>query len=229
MTPGVKLEALIRPPRVPSPRPPLLVLLHGVGADEEDLLPVAAALDPRFLVASLRAPHEALRLGYAWYALDWSTTPPGYDATQARSSVDALVATLPRLAEANGADPARTFLLGFSQGAVMALEVALARPDLVRGAVLHSGRALPGVLRRAAPDALLRGLELLVVHGTEDAVLPVGCSREIRDLLAPVLDDRLTYRERPGGHEVTGDTLADVQAWLSARLGAGPAAGGAGG
>lgn len=225
----MKLEALICPPRAPSPRPPLLVLLHGVGADEEDLLPLAQALDPRLLVASLRAPHEAPRLGFAWYALDWRTTPPGYDPAQAQASVDALIARLPALVAEHGTDPARTFLLGFSQGAVMALEVALARPDLVRGAILHSGRALPGVLRRAAPDALLRALEVLVVHGVDDPVLPVGCSREIRALLAPVLEDRLTYREHPGGHEVTGDTLGDVQAWLSARLGAGPAVGGAGG
>ena len=62
-------------PRSPSERPPLLVLLHGIGTDEEDLLPLAQFLDPRFLVVSARAPHEAEPMGFRWYAIDWAATP----------------------------------------------------------------------------------------------------------------------------------------------------------
>jgi phospholipase/carboxylesterase len=216
-----RFVSVVREPEVPSPRPPVLVMLHGVGADELDLLPVADALDPRLLTVSLRAPYETEPMGYAWYALDWSTTPPAPSVDQAEASRAALVAYLPELAERTGGDPDRLFLFGFSQGAAMALAVALTRPDLVRGAVIHSARVLPFLrdpVRRPLPSALSR-LEALVLHGTEDDVIPVESGREVRDLLAPLLGERLTYREHDAGHFVTSESARDAARWIEARLG----------
>jgi phospholipase/carboxylesterase len=212
--------SVVREPEVPSPRPPLVVLLHGVGADELDLLPVADALDPRLLTVSLRAPYETDPMGYAWYAVDWSTAPPEPNADQAEASRAALAAYLPELTARAGGDPDRLFLFGFSQGAAMALAVALTRPELVRGAVIHSARVLPFLrdpVRRALPSALSR-LEALVLHGTEDDVIPVESGREVRDLLTPLLGERLAYREHDGGHFVTSESAREAARWIDARI-----------
>lgn len=216
---SVDLVFAVRPPARPSARPPLLVLLHGLGADEHDLLPLAPHLDPRLLTVSVRAPRDAQALGYAWYDLDWSTVPPAYDAAQAEESRAALVALLPDLVRRHGTDPARTFLFGFSQGAAMALEVALTRPDLVRGAVIHSGRLLDGLGGRVARGPALDRLEALVLHTVDDPILPVERGREIRDLLEPLLGARLLYAEHEGEHGITPRTLDDARWWLTARLG----------
>lgn len=206
-----------RPPPVASPRPPLLVLLHGIGADENDLAPVADALDPRLHAVSLRAPYEAEPMGFAWYAIDWRTSPPTPDLAQAEASLARLIPFLAGLPATLGTDPARTFLFGFSQGATMALALALARPELARGVILHSGRALPGIERRV--HAPLDALEVLVLHGIHDDVLPVERGREIRDLLAPLLGERLRYREHDAGHFVSEASLADATAWIAERVG----------
>lgn len=212
------LLTLVREPEVASRHPPLLVLLHGIGADELDLLPLAEALDPRLLAVSLRGPHEAEPMGYAWYALDWSATPPRPDLAQAERSREEVAATLEDVASRTGADPARTFLFGFSQGATMAIAVALTRPELARGVILHSGRMLQGIERRAAPPERLGRLEALILHGIHDDVLPVERGREMRDALARILGPRLEYREHEAGHFVTPDSIADAARWLSARL-----------
>jgi phospholipase/carboxylesterase len=215
----VSLVHRIRPPSAPAPRPPLAILLHGIGADEEDLLGLAPALDPRLLLVSPRAPHQAAPMGHAWYAIDWSTRPPAIDAGQAESSRDRLAAFVEEVVARQGADPGRVLLLGFSQGAIMGLGLALARPDLVRGVVAHSGRLLPGFLSAAAPaDALFR-LEVLVQHGSGDDVVPVERGREARDLLAPLLGPRVSYREYAQGHTISEESLADAAAWLAARAG----------
>jgi phospholipase/carboxylesterase len=213
------LHYVTREPSEPSPRPPLLVLLHGVGADEQDLLPLAGAMAPRFFCACVRAPYEAEPMGYSWYAMDWRTHPPTFDLAQAEESRAAVAALLPELPARHGSDPARTFLFGFSQGAAIALAVALTRPELVRGAVIHSGGMLPGIAERIAPPQALAHVEVLVLHGTDDEVVPVERGRRMRDLLAPFLGDRLTYREHDGGHYVTEATLDDAAAWLAARAG----------
>jgi phospholipase/carboxylesterase len=214
----VGLVSLIREPSVASERPPLLVLLHGIGADELDLLDVAQALDPRLRAASLRGPQETEPMGYAWYALDWRSMPPTPDLAQAERSREEVAATLEEIASRTGADPGSTFLFGFSQGATMALAVALTRPELARGVILHSGRMLQGLERRVAPPGRLARLEALVLHGVHDDVLPVECGREMRDALVPILGPRLEYREHEAGHFVTPDSIADAARWLSARI-----------
>jgi phospholipase/carboxylesterase len=194
------------------------VLLHGVGADEHDLLPLVPHLDRRLLAVSLRAPREADVMGYSWFDIDWSTAPPRYDLAQAEESRAGLVALLPELVRRHHTDPTRTFLLGFSQGAAVALAVALTRPDLVRGVVVHSGRLFPDLADRVAPPPALARLDALVLHGVDDPVLPVERGREIRDFLAPLLGDRLQYAEHEGEHGVTPESLEDVRGWLAARL-----------
>jgi phospholipase/carboxylesterase len=215
----VSLVHRIRRPAAHSHRPPLLVLLHGIGADEEDLLGLAPALDPRFLVVSPRAPHLARPMGYAWYAIDWSTRPPTVDADQAEASRELLATFVAETVARHGADPGRVFLLGFSQGAILALGLSLARPDLVRGAVAHSGRLLPVFLSGAAAPEALSGLEVLLQHGSDDDVVPVERGREARDLLAPLLGERASYREYDLGHSISEESLADAAAWLAARAG----------
>jgi phospholipase/carboxylesterase len=118
---------------------------------------------------------------------------------------------------AYGANPRQVYMMGFSQGAIMSAGVALTRPDLVAGAVLMSGRILPDIRPIMATPEQLKGLPLLVVHGTQDRVLPIHYGRESRDLLSTLPVD-LTYHEYAMGHEVTEESLEDVLGWLRGRL-----------
>ena len=206
------------PPRVPGARPPLLVLLHGIGADEGDLLPLASHLDPRFRVISARAPHEAEPMGYRWYAIDWTATPPRGDPEEIAGSRDLLARFVAEATTAYGADPSRVFLFGFSQGAIMSLALLLARPDLVRGVVAHSGRLsrLPGP--DPAPEALAHA-EVLILHGQEDEVVPAAQGRKAYEVLEPLLGARVAYRAFDGlGHGISEESLAEAARWLTARL-----------
>jgi phospholipase/carboxylesterase len=212
----VTLEHLVRRPERAVGRPPLVVLLHGLGADETDLFGLAPALDRRFLVVAPRAPREAVPVGFAWYDVDWYRVPPRADEQQAAESQGALVRFLGEVVRAYGVDPARVWLLGFSQGASMAMGVALAQPGLVRGVVAHSGRLVHRFLP-AAPPAGLAGFPVLWQHGRGDAVVPVGCGHEARERLPP-LGVRLDYREYDIGHEIDDRSLRDLAGWLSARL-----------
>ncbi len=206
------------PPRLASDRPPLLLLLHGIGADEEDLLPLATALDPRFHVVSVRAPHLAEPMGYRWYAIDWTATPPRGDPAEIAASRDLLARFVEEAPAALGTDPARAFLLGFSQGAILSLALLLARPALVRGVVAHSGRLarLPGP--EPTPEALA-GTEVLLLHGAADDVVPAALGRKAGEVLSALLGPRVEHREIPGlGHEISPESLALAAAWLSKRL-----------
>jgi phospholipase/carboxylesterase len=203
---------------VTSERPPVVFLLHGVGADEEDLLPLARGLDPRLLVVAVRAPDEEGPVGFRWYRIDWATTPPRADPEEVARSRERLGRFVEEATRALGADPARVFLYGFSQGAIMSLALLLARPDLVRGVVAHSGRLvkLPGV--EPAPAALARA-HVLLLHGAEDEVVTVDLGRKAREVLRPLLGDRLAYREYPRlGHAISEESAGDAARWLASQV-----------
>ncbi len=197
--------------------PPLLLLLHGVGSNEQDLFALAPYLDRRFLVVSARAPVALDYGGYGWFRIDFTPRGMVADVEQARKSLRLLPGFVDELVETYGADAGRVYLLGFSQGAMMSLALTLIRPEMVAGVVAMSGR-LPRQALEVEPDReALKGKPALVTHGLYDPVLPVENGRAVRDYLA-ALAVELTYREYPMQHEVSAESLGDVAGWLTQRL-----------
>jgi phospholipase/carboxylesterase len=214
--PHLSLTHLVRRPRA-ADRPPLLVLLHGYGSNEQDLLGLAPYLDPRLLIVSPRAPHTLMPGGYAWFSLDFTPEGIGVERQQAEASRALVADFVAEAVTAYAADPARVFLGGFSQGGMLTAAVVLTRPELLAGALLLSGMAQRELLPALAPHEQLAGKPILVQHGIYDQVLPVELARAGRDLLAG-LPVALTYREYPMAHEISAVSLGDMAAWLAARL-----------
>jgi len=201
-------------PREPAP---LLLLLHGVGSNEQDLIGLAHALDPRFFVVSARAPITVRHGSYAWYPVQFTSTGHIIDPDEAERSRMLILKFVEELIQSYNIDPERVFLMGFSQGCIMSLAAALTAPKNFAGVVGMSGRLLPDILTRTAPDQELRGLPVIIVHGTQDTVLSIEDGRAIRDALQRLPVD-LTYREYPIGHQVSQQSLADITEWLTERL-----------
>ncbi|MBK9314327.1 MAG: alpha/beta fold hydrolase [Acidobacteria bacterium] len=198
-------------------RPPLLLLLHGFGSNEDDLFSLAPYLDERFLVISARAPVALGPMSYAWFSLGF--TPEGVliNAEEAESSRLTISRFIDELIDYYRVDSQAIYLMGFSQGAMMSLSTALNSPGTVAGVVAMSGRLLPQTAAQVKdPDALF-GLPIFVLHGTRDMVLPVHHGRATRDLLTSLPVD-LQYREYEMGHEVSAQSLEDIAEWLKARL-----------
>lgn len=195
----------------PQPAPALL-LLHGRGADESDLLPLAEALDPRLFTIALRGPLAFPFGGHAWYELDPSGV--GFpDPQSLEHSLALLDEVLDRALAAYPIDPARVYATGFSMGSVMAGTMALLWPHRVAGAAILSGylplhAGLPFDPRDAA------GHPIFQAHGTLDAVIPVSFGRETAAYLASTPVD-LTYREYPMGHQISPQEFNDLAAWCT--------------
>jgi phospholipase/carboxylesterase len=205
-----------RAPRATGNGPhPGLLLLHGRGADEKDLLGVADELDPRLFVVSVRAP---LRLGpgYAWYNLLDIGNP---ELASFQASLDALTQFVDELPLVYPIDRTRIYPLGFSQGAVMASSLLLAHPKKSAGTIILSGY-LPLDAGIAVNEKEYAGRKVFVAHGTLDPVIPVVSARLTRDFLTRV-NAALTYREYTIPHYIGPQELIDVSAWLGGVLGQG--------
>ena len=198
-------------------KPPLLLLLHGYGANEDDLFSLAPYLDERFMIVSARAPVVLQPMSYAWFNLGF--TPQGVivNPEEVESSRRTIHTFIGEIVEAYECDPGAVYLMGFSQGAMMSLAVALTYPGSAAGVVAMSGRMLPQTLSQIADKDALIGLPIFVAHGMRDTLLPINQGRDARVKLSE-LPVELTYREYDMGNEISYDSLQDITKWLEERL-----------
>jgi phospholipase/carboxylesterase len=191
----------------------LLVLHHGRGTDERDLLGLADLLDPqrRLRVVTPRAP---LTLpgspGYHWYLVPRVGYPDGETFEAAR---EALAELHDSLWEQTGVGPERTVLGGFSMGAVMSYAMGLgAERPAVAGILAFSG-FVPTVEGWEPSLSDRAGTRAFVSHGRRDPVIGVEFAERARELLeAGGLE--VTYRESDLGHQIDPAHLRDAASWL---------------
>jgi phospholipase/carboxylesterase len=191
----------------------LLVLHHGRGTDERDLLGLADALDPerRLQVCTPRAP---LTLpgspGYHWYLVPRVGYPDPDTFNAARS---ALAELHDRIWEETGLGPARTVFGGFSMGAVMSYAMALGADRPPPAGILAFSGFVPVVEGWEPELEDRRGIRAFIAHGRADPVIEVGFGRHARDLLeAAGLE--VEYHESSVAHQIDPSQLADALAWL---------------
>jgi phospholipase/carboxylesterase len=207
-------------PRQTAPegkKSPLLLMLHGVGANERDLLPLAPELDSRLRILSLRAPLTRGPNSYAWFMVAFLPTGFKIAPEQLDASRKLVVEFIRAAVERYDADPERVYLLGFSQGAIASLTVALTEPELLAGVIALSGRIPPEAEPWIVAPERTAGLPVFLAHGRQDSVIPYEWAERAR----PILERQrvaLEYHAYDMDHHIGAQTLADLTAWLSAHL-----------
>jgi phospholipase/carboxylesterase len=190
----------------------VLVLLHGRGADEFDLEPLAEALDPerRFSAFLPRGPLALPPAGAHWYAVREVGFP----------DADTFLPTFARLSDwldgvltETGIPPGKLVLAGFSQGAVMSYALGLGAERPSPGAILAFSGFLPSVDGFTLDLEGRAGLPVSIAHGELDPIIVVDFGREARNRLSAAGLD-VAYREDPVGHTITQAALAQARGVL---------------
>lgn len=193
----------------------LLVLMHGVGSNEQDFMGLAPAVPARFHVLSLRAPFVLGPGAYAWF--EFEVLPDGerrIDEAQEAESRRRVADTV-RMASQQLQVPAeRVIVGGFSQGGIMSLTQLITQPDALRGAIVLHSRLLKTV-EPLADASSLRGKALWVSHGAQDAVIAPASASHIR-ARAVEWGVELSGGDYPGGHEIREQELDEAMDWLAA-------------
>ena len=191
----------------------LLVLHHGRGTDERDLLGLADALDPerRLHVVSPRAPLQLPGSpGYHWYLVP-RVGYPDHDTFQAARG--ALAVLHDGLWAETGIEPARTVFGGFSMGAVMSYAMALSADRPAVAGILAFSGFIPIVADWQPALEDRRDTAAFIAHGRNDPIMEVGFGRRAREQLEAA-GFEVTYRESDLGHQIDPGALAAATEWL---------------
>jgi phospholipase/carboxylesterase len=205
----------------PGPRAAIIVL-HGLGADGNDFVPVADELDlgavgpVRFVFPHAPTRPVTINGGYvmrAWYdILGLDSHQPREDEAGLRGSqaqVEALIAR----EKARGIAAGRIVLAGFSQGCAMTLMTGLRHGERLAGLVGLSGYLPLAAKAEAERDAANRDTPIFLAHGSGDPVIAIARARQSRDVLVG-LGHPVEWHEYPMPHSVCAPEVADLNRWL---------------
>lgn len=195
-----------------------IVLFHGRGTNEHDLVPLFDLLDPErsYLGLAPRGPLSLPPGGAHWYA----AVRIGYpDRDSFHSTYSQASAWLDNVLEQDGIPIERTLLGGFSQGAVMSYSLAFGRGRPAPAGVLALSGFIPTVEGFELDLSGREGLPVAIGHGTGDPVIGVEWGRDARERLTAA-GAAITYREYPLPHMVDPGFLEELRReWLPGVLG----------
>jgi len=198
-----------------------IVVLHGLGADGNDFVPIAQELDlsdvgpVRFVFPHAPVRPVTLNGGMAmraWYDILGADLARREDEPGLRTSITQVQALLDREA-ARGIPPERTVLMGFSQGCAMTLLAGLRAPQRLAGLVGLSGYLPLAATTAAERSAANRDTPVFLAHGRFDPMVVLARGTATRDALL-ALGQPVQWHEYPMQHSVCGEEIADLNAWL---------------
>ena len=192
----MSLEKIVVAPAAPLPHKKLLVLLHGVGANERSLIECGNVLAPDSIKVSLRAPIKFGPTSFGWFQVQFTSQGPVHNWQEAEASFTLLEAELTSLSQEYEVPLADISLMGFSQGSIMTMGLAL-RSNLKLGQYLcFSGRTLPEFSHFArAHPSLVKNRRIYLAHGVSDDKLSVAFARDSKVLLTELEADVITLNE----------------------------------
>lgn len=210
---SLALNYLIAEPQVKSEKRKAIVLMHGVGSNEEDLFGLAGHFPKDYYIICPRGKFTLSAGSYAWYEVDFSTGKPVFNKEQEAQSREAILRFIAQVKAKYGID--EMYLGGFSQGAIMSCSIGLLHPEMVKGVICLSGRILQEIRSEVKKTPELHTLKLFIAHGTQDGVLPITFAREAKTYLEQ-LDAICSYHEFDMGHQIVPEELDALNTWLLA-------------
>lgn len=193
---------------IPGKRYPALFVMHGIGSNEQNMLSLVNGLGDSFFIFSVRG-HLTQGPGFAYFTIQ------GYGKPRREVFDDAIhrLANFIDYASINyEIDPEQVYLLGFSQGAIVSMTLALTLGNKIKGVVALSGY-IPQFVKEEYMINLGKHLSVFISHGEYDQVLPYEWGKENVDYFTE-LGVPMTFKSYPEGHTVSEENLLDFQSWI---------------
>ena len=191
---------------------PWLILLHGRGVDEKDLLALGGYF-PDHLIVTPRAPFDAMQWnygpGYAWYRYLGGTTPDPEHFEHSQNELHALICALPVFLDFK---PGPLFLGGFSQGGTMSMGYALRHPGTISTVINLSGFLPTHPSIRVTAETVANTC-FYWAHGIHDRAIPHQIAEQGRRHLQTA-NACLAAVDLPMGHTISQDSITDIQTLL---------------
>lgn len=187
---------------------PVIYAMHGMGGNEQDVISVVEELKDEFIIIGIRGP-LTINSGFAYFTIK-SFGNPNIDSLD--EGVEKLAAFIRRCPEKYPISLEQQFLLGFSQGAILSMTLALTSDLKMKGIVALSGY-IPKHVKEKAPILKKTELAIFIVHGEFDRLFPLDIGKENYEFFSRS-NQSLQFNSYPMDHEISLEEKKDIIKWL---------------
>lgn len=192
---------------------PTILALHGRGSNEQDLIGLAPYLPKELFWISPRGTFSLGPGSYEWFQVTQIGKP---DPIRLQDTLQTIDTFIDEIIKSYPVDKNKLYLLGFSQGSLVAMSYTLTKPASVTGVIAQSGY-IPHEAGLQFDEAGIKNKPFILTHGIQDHLLPIDWARRSRDTLQ-VLGADLEYHEFNMKHQVSEESLAVIDTWLKKHL-----------
>ncbi|WNS43135.1 alpha/beta hydrolase-fold protein [Paenibacillus sp. MMS20-IR301] len=208
MNPKYQYEVKVPASWKEGERYPAIFTLHGKGSNEQNMFGLVAPLAEEFIIIGIRG-NMPLGLGYQYYDLKSLGNPVREMFDQAAAD---LAEVISYATEKYPIMPDRRYLLGFSQGAILSMTLALTMGGQLKGIIALNGY-VPDFVKTEYTLRSMKNVSVFASHGEYDSVFPVRIGHETAAYLQEQTDN-LTFKLYPSDHGVTEENQHDFLSWL---------------
>lgn len=192
----------------PNKKYPTIFTLHGKGSNERNMYGIVEPVSEEFIIVGIRG-NLTLGAGFQYYDLISLGNPIREMFDEA---VEQLEAFIHYATDKYPIDPARRYLLGFSQGAILSLTLALTMGKQLKGIVALNGY-VPGFVKTEYQLTSVEDVSVFVSHGQFDSVFPIQIGQETTAYFQGKTSN-LTFQTYPTDHSVSENNQRDLIQWL---------------
>jgi phospholipase/carboxylesterase len=210
----IKMDApmiydLRKPKQVdPNKTYPALFLIHGIGSNEQNMFPLVEGLEEQFYIFSIRGPLTQPP-GFAYFTIEGYGKPHREVFDQA---VSQLTGFIDYASEQHPLDRSQLYLLGFSQGAILSMSLALTLGNQIKGIVALSGY-IPKIVTEDYDLKPVDRLSAFISHGEMDQILPYQWGVEAQEYFKQ-LGANVSFHSYQEGHTVSLQNQQDFKKWI---------------
>jgi phospholipase/carboxylesterase len=187
---------------------PALFLIHGIGSNEQNMFPLVEGLEEQFYVFSIRGP-LAHPPGFSYFTIEGYGKPHRDVFDQA---VSRLTSFIDYASEQYSLDRSQLYLLGFSQGAILSMSLALTLGNQIKGIVALSGY-IPKIVTEDYDVKPVSELSVFLSHGEMDQILPYEWGVEAQEYFNQ-LGAKVSFHSYQEGHTVSLQNQRDFKKWI---------------
>jgi phospholipase/carboxylesterase len=196
---------------------PIIMLLHGMGSNENALLKLSSVFPSSSTIILLRAPYEMAPGKYSWYHAILAGGKPTIRFDEAERSRTLLFSFISGILKKLNRSSDKILVGGFSQGGVMTYNLGLTEPERFKGIFILGSRLQEEIRPLIKPSSALQHLPVFIGHGVEDQTLSLRYAQASVQYLRD-LGIHPSYHEYPAGHTITTQMMVDLGGWIKELL-----------